>query len=273
MTWADLHLHTLYSDGTFTPKRLVDQAQKAGLACIAIVDHDTVSGIDEGITAGIDLEVEVIPGIELTSEYRGYEVHILGYGLDYNNRKLKEKLAFLKKRRLERIHEMLAKLRGIGKELSPESVFSIEHSGTLGRLHVARAMVQEGLAGSLSEVFGRYLGENGPAYVLGFKLTSPEAIALIKNSGGIPVLAHPCVIKQEDILFEIISSGIEGIEVFYPEHSNDQIADYTRIADKFNLLMTGGSDFHGDAKPNTKLGSLKIPYSLVEKIKEKLIHA
>jgi len=267
MKSADLHLHTVFSDSTYTPEQLVEAAYKAGLACIAVVDHDTVKGIKPLIQAARSRDIEVVPGIELSAEYMGQEIHILGYFIDYHNRKLLKKLQVLKANRIARIRKIAKKLKDIGIDLKPRAVFALAKSGTVGRMHVALAMVKEELVKSTAEAFNRFIGDNGPAYVLDFKLSPSEAVALIKGAGGIPVLAHPYLIKQEDLIRQIIKAGIMGLEVYYPQHSKNMIKAYLKLAEEYGLLATGGSDCHGRAKPFVKIGSVKIPYDLVEKLK------
>ncbi len=267
MKFADLHLHTLFSDGTYTPQELMEEAKKCDLSCIAVVDHDTVSGIAPVLESAGSKDMEVLPGIELTAEYRGMEIHILGYLIDYKNKELVEKTELLRRNRIERIYKITDKLKSMGVSLSAETVFGLAKLGTVGRLHVARAMVKEGLVSSTFEAFAKFIGDRCPAYVLGFRLSPQEAIGLIKNSGGIPVLAHPYTLNQNDALDKIIGYGIMGLEVYYPEHSEHMVNFYLNLAGKYNLLATGGSDCHGAAKSEVKIGSVKIPYELVEKLK------
>ncbi|KPK97188.1 MAG: hypothetical protein AMJ95_10445 [Omnitrophica WOR_2 bacterium SM23_72] len=268
MKFADLHLHTVYSDGTYTPGQLVLESQKAGLSAIAVVDHDTVEGILPVMEAARSEDLEVLPGIELSSEYGDNEVHILGYLLDYQNKELKARLDVLKKTRFERIYKITDKLKAMGVRLNPEVVFDIAGKGTVGRLHVARAMVKEAMVESVFEAFQKYIGDRCPAYVLGFKFSPQEAIKLITDTGGIPVLAHPYTIPDDRIILKFIEYGLMGLEVYYPEHSQSMINFYLELARNNNLLVTGGSDCHGNAKSEIKIGSLRIPYELVEKLKE-----
>ncbi|MBI4981653.1 MAG: PHP domain-containing protein [Candidatus Omnitrophica bacterium] len=268
MLFADLHLHTIFSDGTYTPEQLAVKAKNKGLSAISVVDHDIVSGIPSCITAGKECGVEVIPGLELSAEYNGSEVHILGYLVDYNNGELIEKLEFLRKNRVERIYRIVEKLKEAGVALDPESVFSIARGGTVGRLHVARAMVKDGLIGSTYEAFQKYLGDKRSAFVLGFKFSPRQAVELIKNSGGIPVLAHPYSLNNDELIPEFVEAGVMGLEVYYPEHSQSTVNFYLELARKYNLLVTGGSDCHGEAKPHEMIGSIKIAYELVEKLKQ-----
>jgi len=268
VNYADLHLHTLFSDGTYSVAELIAKSAEAGLSAISLTDHDSVSGIREAIETAAGPGIEVLPGIELSTEYNAREVHILGYLFDYQNEALLRQLAALKKNRIERIYKIVEKLKLIGVDLPAESVFGLAGNGTVGRLHVARAMLKEGITGSIFEAFQKYIGDKCPAYVLGFRLSPEEAINLIKQAGGIPVLAHPYLINDDSVIKRFIESGLRGLEVYYPEHSQSLVNFYLDFAQKNNLLVTGGSDCHGSAKPEVRVGSIKIPYTLVEKLKQ-----
>lgn len=268
MKFADLHLHTNFSDGTYTPEELISGALREGLSAISVTDHDTVAGIVPSIKAGDLQGIEVIPGIELTAEYEGMEIHLLGYALDYHNSALLAKLDTLKENRVQRIYKIVGKLNELGVKLTPESVFAIGGSGTVGRLHIARAMIKAKLVGSVGEAFKRYIGDRCPAYVCGFRLAPAEAIKLIKDSGGIPVLAHPYTVSRDELISLFVDWGLRGLEAYYPEHSQSMTNFYLDLAKKYNLLVTGGSDCHGTAKPDVKIGAIKIPYELVEKLKQ-----
>lgn len=267
MKSADLHLHTLYSDGTYTPEELIKQAVKVGLSCIAVTDHDTITGIKPVTELGKRKGVEVIPGIELSSEDNGMEIHILGYFVDYKDKAFTATLDTLQKNRIERIYKILDKLREMGIDLDPKKVFGIAKKGTVGRLHVARAMLAEGFIRSLYEAFHKYIGNKGPAYVAGFKLSPRQAIDLIKSTGGTSILAHPYTLNHDELIPEFVKAGLAGLEVYYPEHSQADVNFYLGLAKKYNLLVTGGSDCHGKAKSELKIGRIKIPYELVEKLK------
>jgi predicted metal-dependent phosphoesterase TrpH len=268
MRFADLHLHTVFSDGTYSPEELVSASKKVGLSCISVVDHDTVEGIEPTIKAAKKANIEVLPGIELSAEYENQEIHMLGYLIDYRSEILIKQLEILKKNRVERIYKIVDKLREAGITLEPEKIFDIAKLGTVGRLHVARAMLAEGKVGSIFEAFQKYIGDNCPAYVLGFRFSPEEAIRLIKDSGGIPVIAHPYTLNNDDLIAKFVEYGLRGVETYYPEHSQSMINFYLNLAKKNNLLVTGGSDCHGSAKPEVKVGSIKIPYELVERLKE-----
>lgn len=267
MRLADLHLHTVFSDGSYTPEELIDKAFLKGLSTVSVVDHDTVSGIERTFQAGNSKGIEVLPGIELTAEYENSEVHILGYLIDYKLKDLLEKLDCLSKTRQERIYKITEKLKKLGVNLEPESVFDVVKQGNPGRLHIARAMVAEGLVKSTAEAFHKYIGDKCAAYVSGFKLSPSEGINLIKSAGGIPVLAHPYSLNRDELIPKFVDSGLMGLEVYYPEHTQSMVNFYLKLAKKYNLLVTGGSDCHGKAKPEIKIGLVKIPYELVEKLK------
>ena len=266
--FADLHLHTVFSDGTYTPEELVERAVKKGLSAIAVVDHDTVAGIGPSVTAGVSCGLEVLPGIELSTEYEGREIHILGYLIDYNSRPLLDKLDFLKRCRIERVYKITDKLKEMGVDLKPEAVFDIAKGGVPGRLHIARAMVKQGIVRSSYGAFQEYIGDKCPAYVSGFKLSPSEGIQLIRAAKGIPVLAHPYSMNQDELIPQLVGYGLMGLEVYYPEHSQSMVNYYLELAQKNNLLVTGGSDCHGSAKPEIRIGLVKIPYELVEKLKQ-----
>jgi 3',5'-nucleoside bisphosphate phosphatase len=269
MSFADLHLHTIFSDGTLNCEDLILRAQAAGLSAVAIVDHDTVGGIAEAQAAGLKNNVEVISGVELTAEYEATEIHLLGYLFDPAFAPLLEQLESLKRNRVERIYKISDKLKKeMDVDLDPEIVFSLARKGTVGRLHVARAMVKAGLVNSVYEAFNRYIGDRCPGYVSGFKLTPEQAIKLIISAKGVPVLAHPYSLRKDELIPEFIKMGLMGLEVYYSEHTQGMINFYLDLVKKYDLLATGGSDFHGDAKPEVKLGAIKIPYELVEKLKD-----
>jgi len=266
--FADLHLHTNYSDGTYTPKELVEKAVGAKLSCISITDHDTVGAIPEAMDAANSSGIEVLPGIEISCEYELREVHILGYLIDYKSAALLKRLETLKENRIRRIYKITEKLNALGISLKAEDVFSVANGATVGRLHVARAMVLKGFVKTVSEAFNKYIGDNGPAFSLGFRFSPEEAIKFIHDNAGVAVLAHPYIIKDEELIFKFIGLGLRGLEVYYPEHSQGEINFYLGLAKEYNLLVTGGSDCHGSAKPQVRIGSIKIPYDLVERMKE-----
>ncbi|MFC1708521.1 PHP domain-containing protein [Candidatus Omnitrophota bacterium] len=266
---ADLHLHTFFSDGTFSPEQLVEQAKIAGLCCIAVTDHDCVDGIQPAKEAAGD-SLEVIAGIELSAEIDSKEIHVLGYFIDLNSARLKEEAAKIQIFRVKRVHGILEKLRGLGIDLSPDAVFTMAGKGTVGRLHIAKAMVAAGIVSNVYEAFSKYISNDGPAYVGKFSLTPQEAIRLIVEAKGIPVLAHPHNSNCDELIPSFARAGLRGLEVFYPEYSQAIIGYYQQIAQKYGLLVTGGSDCHGEAKPKIRVGKINIPYELVEEMKKEL---
>jgi len=268
MKFADLHLHTNSSDGTYTSEEVVEKSKRCGLSAISIVDHDTVDAIDSALEAAEDNEIEVIPGIELSAECDGKEIHILGYLIDHRNKDLTAKIKILKTNRIDRVHKITDKLKDLGVVLAPKVVFDIAQNGIISRLHIARALVEVRAVTTTGEAFRRYIGDSSPAYVLGFKMSPQETISLIKNAGGIPVLAHPYSLHSDELTLKLIELGIMGLEIYYPEHSQGMINFYLDLAKKYNLLATGGSDCHGAAKPEVRIGSVKVPYALVEELKK-----
>lgn len=268
MRLADLHLHTIYSDGTYTPEELINKASAKGITTVAITDHDTVEAIEPAIEIAGRKNIEVIPAIELTCEYKGLEIHILGYFIEYNNKELLKKLSFLRENRRERMYVMIEKLKKMNIKIEAEQVFKLTVGNVVGRLHLARALVEAGYVHSIYEAFQKYIGEQSPAYVCGFRLSPYEAIRLIRQNRGISVLAHPYSLKRDDLISVFVGYGIRGLEVYYPEHTKTMTSHYKDLADKYGLLVTGGSDCHGNAKSQAQLGSIKLPYELVEKIKE-----
>lgn len=265
--YADLHVHSLASDGTYSAEQLVKESVKRRLSAIAIVDHDTVEMIPEAILEAQGKDLEIIPGIELTAQYENQEIHILGYFVDYLNNLLLEKLKLVQQNRIERVNKIINNLSELGVKLNPETVFNISGRGTLGRMHIARALVKDGHVSSTAEAFRRYIGDKSPAYVLGFRLLPKDAIKIINDAGGVAVLAHPYMLHNDQMISEFIKDGLQGIEVYYPEHSQSMINFYLNLAKQAGLVVTGGSDFHGSAKPEIKLGLAKIPLDLVEKLR------
>lgn len=268
MKSADLHLHTTYSDGTFNPQELVREALKYQVSAIAVVDHDTVDGVTEVLSAGEKEQVEVVPGIELTAECDGSEIHILGYYVDHTDQRFLKQLDHLKENRIARIYKITEKLEALGMHLDPQRVFEIAGYGSVGRMHVARAMVSEKIVDSVEMAFKKYIGDRGPAYVSGFKLSPEKAVNLIKGVGGVPVLAHPYTVMKDEVLQHVIDAGIMGLEAYYPEHSQSMINYYLGVAQQRSLLVTGGSDCHGSGKPEIHVGSMTIPYELLERLKK-----
>ena len=269
MKFADLHLHTNFSDGTFTPEELVLQGQKAGLACIAVTDHDTVEACARAAAACAAVNMEFIPGTELTAEQDDTELHVLGYFLDTNNKNLLAEIAKFQVVRQNRIHEMVARINEMGVPLQAESVFALASCKSPGRPHVARAMAKEGLVRNLDEAFERFLKKGRPAWVPKSKISALDAIELVHQAGGLAVMAHPGLNRTDNIIPGLVDAGLDGIECFHTKHSTAMSERYLEIADKYHLLVTGGSDCHGFSKGKPLIGTVRLPYDHVVKMKDR----
>jgi len=265
--FADLHLHTNFSDGTYTPEELVSQAAKNHLAAIALTDHDTVEGCERAANACRALEIEFIPGAELTGEQGENEIHILGYFLDTHNERLLSEIGKFQAVRQNRIREMVAKLNNLNVPLRTEDVFALANCRSPGRPHVARALVRAGLVGSLDEAFERFLKKHRPAWVPKAKMSALVAIELIHQANGLAVMAHPGLNRSDEVIPDLVEAGLDGIECFHTKHSTAISEHYLEIADKFNLLVTGGSDCHGLSKGKPLIGTVRLPYEHVERLK------
>jgi len=269
MKFADLHLHTNFSDGTFTPEELVQYAQKGGLACIAVTDHDTVEACARAAAACAAVNIEFVTGTELTAEHDDTELHVLGYFLDTQNKKLLEEIAKFQVVRQSRIHEMVARINDLGMPLEAESVFALANCKSPGRPHVARAMVKAGLVRNMDEAFELFLKKGRAAWVPKSKVSALEAIELVHQAGGLAVMAHPGLNRTDSIIPDLVAAGMDGIECFHTKHSTVMSERYLEIADKYKLLVTGGSDCHGFSKGRPLIGTVRLPYDHVQKMKER----
>jgi predicted metal-dependent phosphoesterase TrpH len=267
MMFADLHLHTNFSDGTYTPEELVGHAGRHGLSAVALTDHDTVEGCARMAEACAQAGLEFIPATELTAELDGIELHLLGYFVDTQNPSLLKEMAKFQLVRQNRIREMVARLNQLNIPLPADAVFAIANCRSPGRPHVGRALVQGGFCASMDEAFERFLKKNRPAWVPKFKISALDAIGLIHGAGGLAVMAHPGLNRTDENIPELVEAGLDGLECFHSKHSASQAGHYTRIAQEFDLAVTGGSDCHGLSKGKPLIGTVKLPYEYVEKIK------
>ena len=271
MKFADLHLHTYFSDGTFSPEELVGHGQRLGFAALALTDHDSVEGCARMAAACEAAGIDFIPGTELTAEHDDTEIHLLGYFVDIHNEKLLSDIARFQAVRQNRIHEMVARLNGLNVPLPVESVFALANCKSPGRPHVARALVKAGLVANLDEAFERFLKKNRPAWVPKAKMSALEAIELIHQAGGLAVVAHPGLNRTDDVIPILVEAGLDGIECFHTKHSTVTSERYLEMADKYRLLITGGSDCHGFSKGKPLIGTVKLPYDHVEKLKQAVV--
>lgn len=283
---VDLHVHSTRSDGTFTPARLVEYAIEKGLSAFALTDHDTVDGLEEAISHGAELRLrssgnppvpEVIPGIELSSEYQGKDIHVVGLYIDWHNAGFQEYLRGFVASRDIRNEKMCALLQEAGMDISYEKLREAFPDSVITRAHYARYMLAHGYIGSIAEAFERYVGDHCPCYVPREKVTPAQAVALIREADGIPVLAHPILYRMSDarldnLVSELKDAGLMGIEALYSTYHSCDERQICGLAKKYDLLLSGGSDFHGDNKPGLDLGTgygrLIVPDEILENIRK-----
>ncbi len=259
---VDLHLHTNASDGRLTPAELVSRAAEVGLSVIAITDHDSTEGVAEARTAAAALpQPKVIPGVELSTDVPRGEVHVLGYFIDYEDEAFQERLRRLRLSRELRAQRMVEKLAELGMPLSWERVLELAGDGAVGRPHIARALLEKGYIASLPEAFDRYIGRNGPAYADREKMTPTEAVRLIVQVGGLPVLAHPGEVEDRDTLVaDLTKVGLVGIEAYYGNYPASLVAELVGLAQRHQIIATGGSDYHAlGSSEDVMIGSVFVP--------------
>jgi 3',5'-nucleoside bisphosphate phosphatase len=264
---ADLHLHTNYSDGTYTPEELAAHAARQGLSAIALTDHDTVEGCARAAAACAAVGLEFIAGSELTAEIGETEIHLLGYFLRTNEPRLVHEMARFQAVRQQRIVEMVARLNQLGVGLQVERVFAIANCRSPGRPHVGRALVECGFCGSVDEAFERYLKQGRPAWVPKCKISAVDGIGLIHEAGGVAVLAHPGLNRVDESIPWMVEAGLDGLECFHTKHAASTAQHYVEIAKRLGLLVTGGSDCHGMAKGKPLVGTVRLPYEYVVQLK------
>jgi predicted metal-dependent phosphoesterase TrpH len=240
----DLHLHTTASDGRLTPRELVRAAKASGLRAFAVTDHDTVEGIPEAMEEAAALGIELIPGVEVSANFYDAPVHVLGLFIEYREPWLAKFFSEASERRIERVHEMVRKLVGLGIEIDAEAVFARSSHGTVGRPHVAEVLVARGVVRTMREAFERYLGHDGPAYVGYEKVTLRDAVDLIRRAGGVASLAHPVLLRDDSLIPRMVEDDLQAIEVFHTDHTPEKAAEYDALATSLGLLQSGGSDFH-----------------------------
>ena len=274
MDTIDLHTHSTFSDGTFTPLQLVKYAEEKGLKAFAITDHDTTEGIKEA--KSIETNVEVISGVEISTRYDKKEIHIVGLYVNENDADLNKQLKYYREKRVTRNFEILEKLNSLGVDITIDDVKESCTGDVISRAHIAKALVSKGFVGSYTEAFDRYLGDNKCAYVPRETLNYEESMELITKAGGVPVLAHPLLYKMSDtnlenMMVKLRQKGLKAVEVYYSTHSNSDTQHVMAMANRVGLIYSGGSDFHGATKPKidmgTGMGKLAVPYEILEKIR------
>jgi predicted metal-dependent phosphoesterase TrpH len=265
---VDLHVHTTFSDGDMTPEEMVAEARKIGLAGIGIADHDEIAGAKVAMEATGPGGPEVISGVELSASDGKTDVHVLGYMIDVENANLLDFLKVFRDTRLRRGLMMVERLKDMGIHVDPDLVLEIANGGSVGRPHVAEALLRSGAVESYEEAFRKYIGFDSPAYVAKYQLKPEIAFKLIGDAGGIGAIAHPGTVRRDDLITDFMSCGMKGLEVYHPKHSEKLRAHYQQLADKMGLVATGGSDTHGRRDGKLLLGTCTVPYSAVENLRK-----
>lgn len=269
MSGADLHIHSNYSDGKLKVNEIIRYAKEMNLEAISITDHDTLTGTIEAINHRDRGGLEVIPGIEFSTVYKGEEIHILGYLFDYTDLVFSSFTKEMQNHREKRALSMIDKFNAKGINITMDELIRYANGDSVGRPHFARLLMDKGYAKNINDSFSKYLLSGSEFYVERFKLSPQETIEMIKKAKGISVLAHPGLVNNQELLTDIINMNIDGIEVYHSKHNNQQVREYYSLAKKNHLLITGGSDCHSSS-PNEKpfIGSVKISYSYIEKLKQ-----
>ena len=271
---VDLHSHTTASDGSLSPTDLVREAARRGVRVLAVTDHDSTEGLAEAMAeAARHPPLQIVPGIEINCDVEGAEIHVLGYGMDYEAGWFSDFCRQQRHERRQRVRRMAARLAELGLPIDVDRVFAIVREGAAGRPHVAQVMVERGYVKTVREAFDRYLGSGKPANVPRAKLTPAEAVRVIRKAGGAPVLAHPGIADRDALIPELVAAGLMGIESYYPEHSAVQTGNYVQICRDRGLVATGGSDFHGPKVRAGSLGTPSVPLAVWEALRTKIAEA
>jgi len=267
----DLHTHTYFSDGQHSPEELIMKVKEAGIDIISITDHDTVNGIPEAIDAGKKYGVEIIPGLEISSDIRDREVHLLAYFFDPANKELEEYLKFFRAERIKRAIRIIEKLNALGLCLELEDIMQFARNSAVGRPHIAKALVKKGLVSNYFEAFSKYIGNGCPAYERKVHVSPRSAFKIISDAGGLSFIAHPGNLPDA-VMIELIEAGLDGIEVVHPSHLPHQVKHYRGIVNEFFLLESGGSDFHGGERNDyNNLGKYFVVNSKIEAMRKQIL--
>lgn len=268
---TDLHMHTFHSDGYHSPEKLIEKAKSQGITILSITDHDSVNGIGKATEYAAKYGIEVIPGVEISSDIRDTEVHILGYFVDPNNKDLEHYLNFFREERLKRAIRMVNKLNILGLDISIDDVLVFAKDSAVGRPHVAQALLAKGQVKSFFEAFYKYIGNHAPAYERKVHLSPQSAFKIINDAGGLSFIAHPGNMP-EILIKELIDAGVDGIEVIHPSHSPEQVKFYRGIVIEYFLLESGGSDFHGGKREDDEnLGKYYTSPKVVDTMRTRLV--
>ena len=269
MSRVDLHLHSNASDGKLSPEAIVNMAAELGLRYIALTDHDSVAGIPAALEAARAFpELKFIPGVEISTDVPEGEVHILGYFIDYASPELGKSLERFRNSRQRRAQGMIAKLGKLGIDIDWSRVQAIAGDGAIGRPHIARAMLEKGYINKFEEAFEKYIGHGGPAYVERDKMTPAEAVELVRRARGLPVLAHPFTVNEPEALVKKLKTkGLVGLEAYYKDASREDVKAMLGVTEKYSLIATGGSDYHGIGNSTeVKLGGVEVPLQAAENL-------
>lgn len=266
-SWIDLHVHSTYSDGILTPAEMIQRAAKLKLAAIGIADHDTIDNIEDALAAGKEYQVEVVPAVELSCQYNGRDVHILGYYFDNDNDKLNRHLKLFRDVRLHRAEKIVSNLKKQGIHIDFNDVVEKSKGSSVGRPHIAEVLMETGYVETFQEAFYKYIGYDGDAYVEKFKINPEEAIALINNARGLSFLAHPGPLINDEMIQHLIKVGLDGIEVIHPRLKSSRTQELQKVIHDSHLLMSGGSDCHGGRNGKSLMGEYSVPYAILEDMK------
>ncbi len=264
-------MHSNFSDGYFAPARLIELAMEKGLHAVSLTDHDSLDGVGEFMAAGKEKGIETISGVELSAEFDGRDLHILGYGVDPDNEGFQDVLRKFRDARHQRGIKIVEKLKALGIDIEPAEVLAKACGGALGRPHIAAVLLEKGVVSRIGDAFDRYIADGGPAYVAKYKMTPSQAIEYVHAAGGLAFVAHPGIfLENMEEIEALVSKGFDGVEVFHPSHKGNVTGELQEIARRRGLLMSGGSDFHGFNGKHMPVGAVTVPYELLEKIKAEI---
>jgi predicted metal-dependent phosphoesterase TrpH len=263
---CDLHNHTLHSDGVLSPEELVDLAARRGVTALALTDHDTLEGLDAAVRRGREHGIEIVPGIELSVESEGKDIHLLGYFVS-RPQVMQAALRDIQKERVQRAERIVERLAELGCRIEYEAVAARARGGVVGRPHIALELLEHGFVVSLNDAFDRYIGSDGPAYVAKRTLTLEEGVRLLREAGAVPVVAHPGVSDCDELLPRLRDLGVLGLEVWHPQHDERSVRQYRSAAQRYGLVPTGGSDFHREAPGCNLPGDLRLPLEVLDALR------